>query len=291
MLATPTTIQSVGEGADFDVVKGIWREPKTISPEDVAECHRFLRAHDAATKVPPPRCDDMLEQWLLKLLGGLSTRMSEGEVKMKLNAYSFILAGLPAYCYDDQSLSIAMMKFRKFIPAAGDLREHLNDYVADTNIKVQRALRLSDLGARKHTPAEGENPAQDPDWQGWRGGKNEAEAYGEKLRAKQRRDLAELAALKQVSDEPKQKADEGDKAFVARLCEWNRQRLDAVTKGKDPTNRTTAKAEDDKRRYRPAEPKQIAVAARIMAENPNPNLPKRADIQQRATVAAEAGDD
>ena len=142
ILATPKAIRTTETGEAYEI-DAVWTLPRSIPETLVAECRRWLVAHDAASRIAD---EGRIHHWLVRLVSGIPGDYDEETIRLKMGAFVFALSDRPAYCFDDATLRIAMRRFPKFWPSAGELIEFADDMDTWTRNTAARAYKIVDAG-------------------------------------------------------------------------------------------------------------------------------------------------
>jgi hypothetical protein len=229
-LATPKVVQTLGDGAETVVVRGVWKPPAVVTEPMIFECRRWL---DALRQCDATVQEGRIRVWLSRLLFGLSGNHSEDMIRAKLSSFAFALADKPAFCFDDGTLRWAQKHFKSFWPSAGELIEFMEKVEAEVRVKAERAWKVVDGGARSAGAPTTKRP--------W--AKGGAEDHAQYLRDKQdreRRELIEImrdrdaAAGKFAADAapPARHPEETAKEYVHRLNAFTFAQIDEGAKAR-----------------------------------------------------------
>lgn len=218
-------IRTTEDGASFEA-DGVWQLPASIPDTMVAECRRWLAAHEAASGIAQ---EGRIQNWLGRLLIGLPGKLTADDVRVKMAAFVFALNEHRAYCFDDATLKIAMRRF-KFWPSSAELIEFADEMDSWTRTTAARAHKVIDAGARV-ADAGG-------------GGADRSIVLFREKQARERAELAAIVAAKygplpDPAAAPVMLEGESRAAFIDRLREWRKnpvQRVPAETPDADAQN-------------------------------------------------------
>lgn len=189
-----------------------WGPPAEVPDAVALECRRWLdwvRSRDGEAQ------DGLVERWLLTLLMGVAGDRSEDDVRAKLKAFRFALAGRPALCFTPESLRGAQRRFR-FWPSAAELIEFADEVERGARETRQRCGVI----VERHAARGGGDPEAEPPR---RWSKDEADAQRERNRAAQRDQNARvIQALRERGEwieTPVRAPGESERDYVARLVE------------------------------------------------------------------------
>lgn len=182
------------------------------------ECRRWLAAYDAASGTAQ---DGRVKVWLMRLLGGLPGDYPPETVQMKMGAFVFALEDKPAYCFDDATLKIAVRRFKKFWPSAGELVEFADEMESWTRRQAKRAWEVVDAGARvSREPTQSEAVQR-------------SIALNREKQARERAELAAIVAAKygplpDAATAPQMGPGESRDSYIDRLREWRKNPVQRV---------------------------------------------------------------
>jgi hypothetical protein len=258
-LATPTVVQTLGDGAEAVVAPGVWKMPGVVTEPMILEYRRWL---EALRKCDAPAQDGRIRVWLSKLLFGLSGNYSEEMIRAKISAFAFALDDKPAFCFDDRVLKRAQKHFKSFWPSAGELIEFMEKIEAETRIKEDRAWKIINDGPR----AAGAPSTLRP-WA--EGGAEDNTRWNREQADRERQELAEIIRQRDAADGkwaadavmPTQLPGESAEAYVARLKVHIFAQIDEGAK---------ARRKDEERRKKAAEIDEAAKTPRPVKRPVNP---------------------
>jgi len=173
---------------------------------------------------------DFLADWLLQLLEGKANGMEYAALVGRCRALAEGVEDYPARCFTKATRKEMRRRFQ-FVPTDKELIDAVDEIDRRERGKAANVMKMLDIGARAPKRHDDGEPAhQRSDWT-W--SKAEAEAHGERLRERKRRENAELAA-KIAADTgqppvPTRAPGESDALFMARLKQHRDGVLDAAT--------------------------------------------------------------
>jgi len=209
------------------VTAGPWQPPDVITDEAVGEARQSMRDYHAGAETVDP---DHLVDWLVDLCDGKAHGLDAKGLVSRCRALAEGVEDYPSRCFTRDTRKQLRRRFQ-FVPTDKELIDAIDEIDRADRETARRLMSILDIGPRRERRHDDGEPAhQRSDWT-W--SKAEAEAHGERLRERKRRENAELAA-KIAADTgqppvPTRAPGESDALFMARLKQHRDGVLDAAT--------------------------------------------------------------